>query len=120
VREGYSALARPDRHRSTKPVKKRETFGNSTRYFRGRIVEVLRSLAPEESLTLAELGERIRPDFTARDSQLAGWLGGIVSRLERDGLVRVLEPAEDGLALRRLDSTLITPEDMARVRVALP
>jgi A/G-specific adenine glycosylase len=120
VREGYSALARPDRHRSTKPVKKRETFGNSSRYFRGRIVEVLRSLAPGESLMLAELGERIRPDFTARDSQLASWLGGIVSKLERDGLVRLMEPAEEGLALRRLDSTLITPEDMARVRVALP
>jgi A/G-specific adenine glycosylase len=101
-------------------VKKKETFSNSSRYFRGRIVEVLRALAPGESLMLAELGERIRPDFTPRDSQLAGWLGGIVTRLERDGLVRLMEPAEDGLALRRLDSSLITPDDMARVRIALP
>jgi A/G-specific adenine glycosylase len=101
-REGYSVAGRSDLHRSHKPVKQREPFVNSSRYFRGRIVEVLRALAPGESLLLAELGERIRPDFAARDSQLTGWLGGLVTGLERDGLVCVVD------------------DDLGRVRVALP
>jgi A/G-specific adenine glycosylase len=101
-RGGYSVAGRSDRHRSHKPVKQRESFGNSSRYFRGRIVEVLRALAPGESLLLAELGERVRPDFAARDSKLSSWLGGIVAGLERDGLVCVVK------------------DDLERVRVALP
>jgi A/G-specific adenine glycosylase len=120
-RDGYSVAGRSaDRHRSPKPVKQRESFENSSRYFRGRIVEILRALAPGESLVLAELGGRVRPDFAARGSQLTSWLGGIVAGLERDGLVRLVEPAEDGVAQRHLDSSTITPDDLDRVRVALP
>jgi A/G-specific adenine glycosylase len=119
-REGYSVAGRSDPHRSRKPIKQRESFGSSSRYFRGRIVEVLRALAPGESLLLAELGERVRPDFAAESSQLSSWLGGIVAGLERDGLVRLVEPAEDGVAPRQLVSSAITPDDLERVRVALP
>ncbi len=40
-----------------------EPFTQTSRYFRGRVVEILRGLAPEESLTMAELGPLVRSDF---------------------------------------------------------
>lgn len=72
-------------------------FKQTTRYFRGRIVEVLRALPPGASLALGELGPRVRDDYHAG---LAGWLRELVRALARDGLVTVDESAaEPRLAL---------------------
>lgn len=67
-------------------------FEQTTRYFRGRIVAALRELAPGEELSLAELGPRVKPDYTAADEQ---WLRALVAGLARDGLALVTT-GEDG------------------------
>lgn len=69
-----------------------QPFTSTTRYFRGRIVEALRALPSGESLPLSALGPRVKPGYTSDDLP---WLRGLLTRLERDGLARLL-PAEDG------------------------
>jgi A/G-specific adenine glycosylase len=59
-----------------------ERFETSSRYFRGRIVEALRSAAT--GLTLAELGALLNPGFSMSD---ADWVRAFVDGLVRDGLV---------------------------------
>lgn len=59
-------------------------FKQTSRYFRGRIVDALRALPPGASLTLDELGPRLRADF---DAGHAAWLRGLVDGLARDGLL---------------------------------
>lgn len=85
------------------PGKKPEPFVESSRYFRGRVVEALRALAPGESLTLSELGRTIRPHFTPEDPEQATWLYGIVQRLARDGLVALSAAERDPEQESRLD-----------------
>lgn len=70
-----------------------EPFEQSARYFRGRVVDALRALAPGASLSLAELGARIRPGYRAADEP---WLRALIAGLVRDGLARV-EETEDGV-----------------------
>jgi A/G-specific adenine glycosylase len=66
-------------------------FEQTSRYFRGRIVDALRALPPGESLPLAELGQRIKPGFADGDLP---WLRGLVGALERDGLARITASGE--------------------------
>jgi A/G-specific adenine glycosylase len=66
----------------------RQPFTSTTRYFRGRIVDALRTLAPGESLALAELGSRVKRDFTDDDLD---WLRALIHGLARDGLARLIE-----------------------------
>jgi len=66
-------------------------FTQTSRYFRGRVVEILRRLAPEESLTMAELGPLLRSDFAGDAPSHTAWLVKLVQGLVRDGLVRLLE-----------------------------
>jgi A/G-specific adenine glycosylase len=70
-------------------------FQQTTRYYRGRIVEELRSL-PDSGVTLAQLGPRVREDYTASDLP---WLRNLVEALQRDGLAVIAEdaPRYDGL-----------------------
>src|SRR5450759_1038927 len=70
-----------------------QPFTSSNRYFRGRIVAMLRSLPVNERVSLALLGPRIKPDFS--ESELP-WLQQVVSGLVRDGL---LDVTEDGVRL---------------------
>jgi A/G-specific adenine glycosylase len=86
-RAGYDTGS-PAPARVRVPRKPRERFTDSSRYFRGRAVATLRALPPGESLTLAELGPRVREGFTATAEDLA-WLEQLVRGLERDGLARV-------------------------------
>jgi A/G-specific adenine glycosylase len=72
-----------------KPV---EPFTSSSRYFRGRAVDALRSLGPGESLTLEALGPRVKEGFA--DDELP-WLERLVRGLARDGLARVLVVDEE-------------------------
>ncbi len=70
-----------------------QPFHSTNRYFRGRIVDVLRSVPHTEHLPLNALGPRIKADF--HDGDLP-WLQKIVSGLEKDGLVNC---SEEGVRL---------------------
>jgi A/G-specific adenine glycosylase len=76
-----------------KPGYQAQPFTNSNRYFRGRIVDLLRSLPTNTRLSLLELGPKIKPTFTEDDLP---WLLKIVHGLCRDGL---LDVTEDGVRL---------------------
>jgi A/G-specific adenine glycosylase len=70
-----------------------QPFTSTNRYFRGRIVDHLRSLSPGQRMTLASLGPIIKPEF--HDADLP-WLQKLVNALAKDGLVDV---HEDGVRL---------------------
>ncbi len=59
-------------------------FAGSRRFYRGKIVGVLRGLASGDLIPLSELGLAIKADYTADDLP---WLTEIVSGLAKDGLV---------------------------------
>lgn len=59
-------------------------FRNSSRYYRGRIVQALRELRPGASLTPAQL----LADLPERDSLDQRRLAELLAALERDGLIR--------------------------------
>jgi len=63
-------------------------FAGSSRYYRGRIVDHLRSLAPGASVSLEELARAIKPD--SADDDLP-WLRAMVAALARDGLAEIDE-----------------------------
>jgi A/G-specific adenine glycosylase len=67
-----------------KVAERRTPFTSTPRYFRGKIVQVLRQLEPGTWLPLAELGPHIKADWTADDYD---WLLGLVRGLAADGLV---------------------------------
>jgi A/G-specific adenine glycosylase len=66
-------------------------FEQTSRYFRGRIVDALREAPPGAPLTLAALGPRIKPDYTDADLP---WLRTLARGLARDGLARLSEEDE--------------------------
>jgi len=76
-----------------KPTYQSQPFTSSNRYFRGRIVSLLRSVPAPQRLSLLELGPQIKPDFS--DSDLS-WLQQIVNGLVKDGL---LTATDDGVRL---------------------
>ena len=73
------------------PLKREEAFLGSNRYFRGRILAVLRD-HPAGSVSLEELGIQVRDDFT---SDQIPWLVDLVRGLESDGLARVAEVRDE-------------------------
>jgi A/G-specific adenine glycosylase len=60
-------------------------YEGSNRYYRGRVLAVLRE-SPEEGIPIFELGEGLREGFCEGDMP---WLRGVVESLEKDGLARV-------------------------------
>lgn len=76
-----------------KPGYQSQPFTSTNRYFRGRIVDTLRTLPPTQRVSLLKLGPSIKPDFCADDLP---WLQRIISGLVRDGLV---DYTEDGVRL---------------------
>jgi A/G-specific adenine glycosylase len=70
-----------------------QPFTSSNRYFRGRIVDLLRSLPAKQRIPLSALGPQIKPDFSEQD---LAWLQKIVAGLAKDGL---LDTNEDGVRL---------------------
>jgi len=68
-------------------------FTSTNRYFRGRIVDLLRTVPAGERMTLDALGPKIKPGFGADD---LSWLQKIVMGLAKDGL---LDYASDGVRL---------------------
>lgn len=59
-------------------------FADSSRFYRGRIIDQLRSLPPDTALPLPQLGVALKPDFSAADLP---WLRGLAEGLARDGLL---------------------------------
>jgi A/G-specific adenine glycosylase len=66
-------------------------FTSTNRYFRGRIVDLLRTVPAGQRMTLDALGPKIKPGFCADDLP---WLQKIVAGLAKDGL---LDYAGDGV-----------------------
>ncbi|MCG8353870.1 MAG: A/G-specific adenine glycosylase [Chloroflexales bacterium] len=66
--------------------KREETYIGSRRYYRGRIVDVLRALHPGAALSLQQLGSQVRDDYAADHLP---WLRDLVAGLARDGLIEV-------------------------------
>jgi len=59
--------------------------GIPLRLWRGKIVEVLRSVHGDGSVTITELGKRIKNGFHTTERL---WLQSLVSKLEKDGMVQ--------------------------------
>lgn len=76
-----------------KPGYPPQPFTSTNRYFRGRIVDLLRSLPAQQRLPLTTLGPKIKPDFAEDDLP---WLQRIVERLAKDGLI---DYTNDGVRL---------------------
>lgn len=76
------------RRRSTRSPQ--EPFESTSRYFRGRVVDVLREAAWSDprGIALEELGSRVRDGFTTADLP---WLRSLVAGLQRDGLAVIAE-----------------------------
>jgi A/G-specific adenine glycosylase len=70
-----------------------QPFTSTNRYFRGRIVALLRALPTNKRILLADLGPQLKPTFSAEDLP---WLQKIIDGLTKDGLV---DRAEDGVKL---------------------
>jgi A/G-specific adenine glycosylase len=76
-----------------KPGYKSQPFTSTNRYFRGRIVDLLRSLPANQRIPLTILGPQIKPEFSETDE---AWLEHIVNGLTKDGLV---DATEEGIRL---------------------
>jgi len=91
-------------NRNRKHATKAEPFETSSRYFRGRIVELLRVI-PEcdvNGVDLSQLGPQVREDFSTKD---VPWLRNLVDGLQRDGLAVVSEESPPYDAGEHLKST---------------
>ncbi len=75
---------RGDRYRAPPARRPQGRFPGSRRYYRGRIVELLRRADHVDGLTAAQIGAHLRPDFTESDLP---WLERLLADLASDGLV---------------------------------
>ncbi len=118
ARQGYRATgdALGERGGMAKKAKNPPPFSESSRYFRGKIVAILRELGPGEWISLPELGVRVRPDF-AGDPTLPIWLSALLQGLARDGLVRVEGEEEMDEIAPETESQVMQTR---RLRVTLP
>ncbi len=95
-------------------------YEGSNRYYRGRVLAVLRE-APGEGVTLLELGEVLREGFGEEDLP---WLLEVVQSLEKDGLVAIgcASGWARAIAEERAAYGADRPEDPpgASTRVSLP
>jgi A/G-specific adenine glycosylase len=85
VAEGRAQYAGSDRLKPVLQKKREPPFRGSRRYYRGRIVQALRELPPDASLSPHEFIDRL----PACDGLDETKLGELIESLRRDGLVRV-------------------------------
>ena len=78
-------------------AERRTPYLASNRYFRGRIVSVLRELPAGAALKLAELGPLVKDDWTEAEH---GWLARVVEGLAADGLIALGVDAEGAQSAR--------------------
>jgi A/G-specific adenine glycosylase len=67
-----------------------EPYLGSRRFYRGRVVAVLRDLKSDETIPLAGLLALLKDEPAADDE---AWLRGLVANLARDGLARIIDDA---------------------------
>jgi A/G-specific adenine glycosylase len=109
-----TAIAQQPRGRK---VSKEVPFKESNRYFRGRVVDLLRDRdRAHTGLTLDEIGPLVRAEFQEADLP---WLFEVVRGLEKDGLAMVAEdePVYDAASG---ESAAAEPIDLGSVRIRLP
>lgn len=95
--------------------KKEVPFKESNRYFRGRVVDLLRDRDREHhGMTLAEIGPQIRPEFEPEED--LPWILDVVRGLERDGLAAITEER----ASYDTSEPASDPPDLGSLRVRLP
>lgn len=82
----YSPAPRPLRKVAER---REEPYAGSRRYYRGRIIEALRPLAPGTTLSLSQLGPLVKPDYAEADE---AWLRELTESLVRDGLMVIETP----------------------------
>jgi A/G-specific adenine glycosylase len=78
----YVPPARPARRVAERPA---QPFVGSNRYYRGRLLDHLRSLPPGERIALARLGPLLREPYDPAEH--GEWLHALVAGLVRDGLI---------------------------------
>lgn len=66
-------------------------FSSTPRYFRGRVVAVLRDLPAGDWLSVEQLGPRVKPDWTAEDH---AWLANLLHGLAAHGLIELSDDAQ--------------------------
>lgn len=66
-----------------------QPFTQSNRYFRGRVIDRLRTLDNEQRLSLAELGPVLKPDY--QEETDLPWLQKLLKGLAKDGLISLTE-----------------------------
>ncbi len=71
-------------------VKATPKYEGSNRYYRGRVLAVLRETS-QEGVALRELGEELREGFCEADLP---WLRGVVESLRKDGLAKISVESE--------------------------
>lgn len=81
---------------SPAPFSPRPPFETTNRYFRGRILAILRALPGNDGIPLADLGPRLKPDYAETD---APWLHRLALGLLRDGLAAWADVARTALRL---------------------
>ncbi|MSQ22943.1 MAG: A/G-specific adenine glycosylase [Chloroflexi bacterium] len=74
------------------PKRKSDVFLESSRYYRGRMLAMLRGLAPGEGVPLSEIGQSLASQGVAEPKE--GW-GAIGQRLADDGLAEVRHSAQE-------------------------
>ena len=99
--QGKTVAESPASYRS-----RQAPFRDSSRYYRGHIVQHLRALPPGETIGLVALGTALRNEFTRDDLP---WLHRMVAQLHQEGLVFT----------ETVEST-IGSEETGKVRVRLP
>jgi A/G-specific adenine glycosylase len=69
--------------------KKESAFEGSNRFYRGRVIRALQELPESEyGVEITRLGPYVRDDYSDEDFE---WLQGVITGLERDGLVEIAE-----------------------------
>lgn len=94
-------------------------FEGSNRFYRGRVIDLLRS-APANGAPLHAIGESLRPGFGPDDLP---WVHGVVSGLARDGLAvveRAVAEDEPVYDVTSGDGLTVETIDLATLRVRLP
>ena len=69
-------------------LKREAPFEGSNRFYRGRVVDVLRGAEGAAGVSIAKLGPQVRDGFTDADEP---WLYELVRGLERDGLALIAD-----------------------------
>ncbi len=68
-------------------AERRAPFIGSNRYYRGRLIDVLRSLPAGTSLSLDQIGQYIHPETEPSNE----WVRALIEGLARDGLVELID-----------------------------